>query len=345
MSLLADFDGPATFALDGASAAAEPDVGALRAVAAAVADGLGRPRKRLPAWLLYDRRGSDLFERITDLPTYYLTRTERALLAAHAGEMIDAAGPPLGVVELGAGTASKTGLLLAALLARQERVLYRPVDVSPTALAQAAADLAHTERLTVRPVVARYPDQLGFLDPVGERRLVLFLGSNIGNFNPLEARTLLTALRRRLAGGDALLIGADRRKSPRILLPAYDDPEGVTAEFSRNVLHRLNRELGADFDLDRFSHLVRWNQAASRIEIYLQSRVAQRISLPTPGLQIRLREGERIHIESSYKLGIRRLAALFTRAGLRLERSWYDQRRWFGVHLVRVPPPNGRSLH
>lgn len=345
MSLLADFGGSATLALDGASAAPTADVGALGAVAAAARNGLGRPRKRLPAWLLYDRRGSDLFERITELPTYYLTRSERAILAANAAEMIDAAGPALGVVELGAGTASKTGLLLAALLARQERVVYRPVDVSPSALAQAAADLARTERLTVRPVVARYPDELGFLDHAGERRLVLFLGSNIGNFNPLEARTLLTALRRRLAAGDALLIGADLRKSPRILLPAYDDPEGVTAQFNRNVLDRLNRELGADFHPDRFDHLVRWNQAASRIEIYLQSRGAQRIALPALGLDIRLRDGERIHTESSYKLGVRRLAALFARAGLRLERSWYDQRRWFGVHLVRVPPPRGRSLH
>src|SRR6185312_14251620 len=241
--------------------------------------------KRLPAWLLYDRRGSELFERITGLPTYYLTRSERAIFAAHAAEMIDAAGPP---------------------------------------------------RLTVRPVVARYPDELGFLGQVSGRRLVLFLGSNIGNFNPLEARALLGALRRRLAPGDALLIGADLRKSPRILLPAYDDPQGVTAQFTRNLLARLNRDLGANFDPRRFRHLVRWNQAASRIEIYLQSEEPQRVLIPALDLEVRFRAGERIHTESSYKLGRHRLAGLFGRAGLCLERSWYDQRRWFGVHLVRV---------
>ena len=329
-------DGTATVALGGTAPERSGEVSALAAVASAVRDGLLRPRKRLPAWLLYDRRGSELFERITGLPTYYLTRSERAIFAAHAAEMIDAAGPPLAVVELGAGTASKTGLLLAALLARQERVVYQPVDVSPSALAQAAGDLARTPRLTVRPVVARYPDELGFLGQVSGRRLVLFLGSNIGNFNPLEARALLGALRRRLAPGDALLIGADLRKSPRILLPAYDDPQGVTAQFTRNLLARLNRDLGANFDPRRFRHLVRWNQAASRIEIYLQSEEPQRVLIPALDLEVRFRAGERIHTESSYKLGRHRLAGLFGRAGLCLERSWYDQRRWFGVHLVRV---------
>ncbi|HVV53649.1 MAG TPA: L-histidine N(alpha)-methyltransferase, partial [Polyangia bacterium] len=315
------------------------------AVAAADRAGLLRARKRLPAWLLYDRRGSELFEEITELPEYYLTRTERAIFAARAGEMIDAAGPPLAVVELGAGTASKTGLLLAALLARQTRALYRPVDVSPAALALAAADLARLDRLTVSPVVARYPDELGFLalDPAAGRRLVLLLGSNIGNFNPGEARALLAALRRRLAPGDALLVGADLRKPARFLLPAYDDAAGVTARFNKNVLDRINRELDADFEPARFRHLVRWNQPASRIEIYLESEAAQRVRLGALGLEIPFRAGERIHTESSYKLTAARLARLFLGAGLQPERSWYDRGRRFGVHLARVP--DRRTLH
>jgi L-histidine Nalpha-methyltransferase len=332
-------DAGAAFPDDDARAVPAPDPATFRAVAAAVREGLLRPRKRLPAWLLYDRRGSELFERITELPDYYLTRTERAILAAHAPEMIDAAGPPLAVVELGAGTASKTGLLLKSLLARQARASYRPVDVSSAALAQAAAELSRLEGLAVDPVVARYPDELGFLARTAERTLVLFLGSNIGNFEPGAARKLLAAVRGRLAPGDALLIGADLRKPAAELLPAYDDAQGVTARFSKNVLVRLNRELGADFDVDRFRHLVRWNPAASRIEIYLQSQQPQRVRLPALGVEVRLRARERIHTESSYKLSAERLARLFASAGLRLERSWTDPGRRFGVHLLRVPSP------
>jgi dimethylhistidine N-methyltransferase len=330
----------------GGLAAPVPDGETFRAVAAAVRQGLSRPRKSLPAWLLYDRRGSELFERITVLPEYYLTRTERAILTAHAEAMVDAAGPPLTVVELGAGTATKTGLLLSALLARQAHALYRPVDVSPSALARAALELGDIDRLTVQPVVARYPDELDFLGEITGRRLLIFLGSNIGNFDPGRARALLAAVRRRLAPGDALLIGADLRKLAADLLPAYDDAAGVTAQFSKNVLARLNRELGADFDLDRFRHLARWNSAASRIEIFLESERAQRVALRALGLEIALRAGERIHTESSYKLSRERLFRIFRTAGLRPERSWYDPRRRFGVHLVRVPGRRAhRSLH
>ena len=337
------FAGGAASLDDDAGAAPDPEM--LRAVVAAVRDGLLRPRKHLPPWLLYDRRGSELFERITELPDYYLTRTERAILDTHAPEMIDAAGPPLTVVELGAGTASKTGLLLTALLARQPRASYRPVDVSPAALARAAAELSRLDGLTVDPVVARYPDELGFLARPAGRTLVVFLGSNIGNFEPRAARALLAAVRRRLEPGDALLIGADLRKSAAELLPAYDDAQGVTARFSKNVLERLNRELGANFDPDRFAHLVRWNPSASRIDIYLESRQPQRVRLAALGVELRLRAGERIHTESSYKLSAPRLARLFASAGLGLERSWTDGERRFGVHLLRVPHRPPRAAH
>jgi dimethylhistidine N-methyltransferase len=331
--------------VDAREAPAE-DPATLRAVVAAVRDGLLRERKHLPAWLLYDRRGSELFERITELPDYYLTRTERAILATHAQEMIDAAGPPLAVVELGAGTATKTGLLLSAVLARQARADYRPVDVSTAALTQAAAALSRVERLTVRPVAARYPDELGFLDGAGDRHLVLFLGSNIGNFDPRTARALLASVRRHLEPGDALLIGADLRKPAADLLPAYDDPQGVTARFNKNVLERLNRELGGTFDLERFRHVVRWNASASRIEIYLESQRPQRVRLEALGVEIPLRAGERIHTESSYKLSAERLGRLFAGAGLEPERSWFDRRRRFGVHLLRVPPrARRRRIH
>ncbi len=316
------------------SALATPDAAA---VADAVVRGLLRARKSLPAWLLYDDEGSELFEDITRLPEYYLTRTERAILQKDAAAMIAAAGPPLEIVELGAGSAGKTRLLLEAALAAQARVRYRPVDVSRAAIAQASAGLRGLRRLDLQPVIARYPEELGFLRlPTDHRRLVLFLGSNVGNYDPAAALRLLTAVRRCLKPGDALLIGADRRKSPTLLLPAYDDAAGVTARFSKNVLTRLNRELGADFRLDRFRHVVRWNDRASRVELYLESAVAQRVSIEALGAKVDFAARERIHTESSYKLTDRKMRGLLARAGFSPEASWTDARRWFGLTLARV---------
>ena len=307
-------------------------------VADAVRRGLSRARKRLPPWMLYDDRGSALFEDITCLPEYYLTRTERQILATHAGAIVETAGPPLEVVELGAGSASKTCLLLEALLGRQPRVRYSPVDVSPAALAQAAVELRRLRRLDVFPVVARYPEDLGFLRPRSGRRLVLFLGSNIGNYDPAAARTLLTAVRRHLEPGDGLLLGVDRRKDKSLLVPAYDDVAGVTARFNKNVLARINRELGAKFDLDRFRHTVVWNDRASRMELYLESAIDQRVPIAALGINVRFAAKERIHTESSYKLTDTKVRHLLVSCGFKPEQSWSDERRWFGVHLARVAP-------
>jgi L-histidine N-alpha-methyltransferase len=332
------------FAIDvqGAAVAAAPAEDTFAAVAAAARTGLHRVRKSLPPWLLYDERGSALFEDITRLPEYYLTRTERAILAAHAGAMLEAAGPPLEIVELGAGSAAKTCLLLEALLARQPRVRYRPVDVSPAALQQAAAELRRFRRLDVRPVVARYPEELGFLRGAEGRRLILFLGSNIGNYDLPAARALLAGVRRHLAPGDALLMGADLRKPRRLLLPAYDDAAGVTARFNKNVLARLNRELGARFELDRFRHVVAWNAVGSRMELYLESMVAHEVRIEGLGLEIDFAARERIHTESSYKLPVGRVRRLLRDSGFVPEATWYDEQRWFGVHLARVPAARGR---
>ncbi|MFL5308676.1 MAG: L-histidine N(alpha)-methyltransferase [Polyangia bacterium] len=322
-----------TGALDGADAAGATR----RAVIQAAREGLLRPDKRLPAWLLYDARGSALFEQITDLPEYYPTRTERAILTAHAAEMIDAVGPPVAVAELGAGTASKTRLLLSALLERQRGAVYVPIDVSPSALALAKTALASFRRLSVHPVVGRYPEDLGVLDAIPGRRLLLFLGSNLGNYDPEPAAALLSAVRARLRPGDAFLIGTDLRKSGRILVPAYDDAAGVTARFNKNVLARLNGDLGGDFDLQAFRHVVRWNAVASRVELYLESLRAQEVRLRALATVIPFAAGERIHTESSYKFTRQGVRALVGAAGFQWERSWEDERRWFAVHLVRVP--------
>jgi len=316
------------------------------AVAEAARQGLlAGPRKHLPAWLLYDDEGSALFEEITRLPEYYLTRTERAILATHAGAMLEAAaaGERLEIVELGAGSASKTRLLLEALLLRQRRVRYSPVDVSPAALAQAGAALRDLKRLDVCPVAARYPEELGYLrETTSVRRLVLFMGSNIGNYPVPAALRLLSAVRKCLAPGDAFLLGADRRKSLDVLRPAYDDAAGITARFSKNVLARFNRELGAKFVLERFRHVVRWNGRASRVELYLESVSAQRVPIPALGASVSFAAGERIHMESSYKLTGAATRRLLARAGFVPEATWTDARRWFGVTLARVPDKNDR---
>jgi dimethylhistidine N-methyltransferase len=306
------------------------------AVARAVHAGLGARPKRLPPWLLYDAQGSALFEEITRLPEYYLTRTERAILAAHADEMIAAAGPSLSLVELGAGSATKTRLLIEAALRRQPRALYVPVDVSPAALATATAHLgAGLPGLKLRPVVARYPEQLSWLGDVPPRRLVIFLGSNLGNYEPAEAVALLSAVAERLEPGDALLVGTDLRKSPELLLPAYDDAAGVTARFSLNLLARINRELGGGFDTGGFRHLARWNDHASRVELYLESAAAQVVPIRALGVEARFAAGERLHTENSYKFTVDGVRALLSAAGLRLEATWTDPRRWFAVHLGR----------
>ena len=200
---------------------------AFDAVGAAARAGLLRTRKSLPPWLFYDARGSALFEEITALPEYYLTRTERAILVRDAQAIVAAAGPPLEVVELGAGSAAKTEILLEALLEHQPRVTYVPLDVSATALLSARARLRRLRRVTVQPILARYPEGLTLpRPPEGTRRLVLFLGSNIGNYDPPAARELLTAVARALAPGDAFLLGADLRKPASVLLPAYADAQG-----------------------------------------------------------------------------------------------------------------------
>jgi L-histidine N-alpha-methyltransferase len=322
--------------------AAPPELAApdTAAVADAVRRGLLRARKKaLPPWLLYDDLGSTLFEDITRLPEYYLTRTERAILLRDAADIVETAGAPLEIVELGAGSAAKTRLLLEAALAVQPRVRYLPVDVSRAAIAQAASALRGLPRLDVRPVIARYPEELGFLrQPTDRRRLVLFLGSNIGNYDPASALELLEGVRARLAPGDALLIGADRRKSRSIVLPAYDDAAGVTARFNKNILTRLNRDLGATFKVDHFRHVVRWNDRASRVDLYLESAIAQRVWIAALGahVSVSFAAGERIHTESSYKLTLTRLRGLLARAGFAPEATWSDERRWFGLTLARV---------
>lgn len=306
-------------------------------VAEAVRTGLAARPRRLPAWLFYDAEGSRLFERITELPEYYLTRTERGILREHADAMIEraAGGRRLRVVELGAGSADKTRLLLRAAVARQRTVIYEPVDVSGSALALARERIEREiAGVRVRPLELDYTrglqlDALG----AGERRLVLYIGSSLGNFDPEEAAALLRGVRAGLAPGDALLLGLDMTRNASVLLPAYDDAAGVTAAFNKNMLVRLNRELGADFDVENFAHCAVWNEAESRMEMHLESRRAQRVRLAALGLELEFAEGERIHTENSYKYRRGDAEKLLAGAGFSVESRWSDERECFSVLL------------
>jgi L-histidine Nalpha-methyltransferase len=307
------------------------------AVALEVFEGLSATTKRLPSKLFYDHVGSALFEQITELPEYYLTRTERSILECFAGEILQHAGTPLTLVELGAGTASKTRILIEELLRRQSRALFYPIDVSPSALQEAVEQLGRQfPGLRVNPIVADYTGGVPALGRISGRKLVLYIGSSIGNFEPDESVRMLRRIRRTLRSGDALLLGADFAKSPKILLPAYDDSQGVTAAFNKNILARLNREFDANFDLDRFRHIPVWNRRQSRIEAYLESTTVQTTFLSALDLDVGFERGERIHTEISYKYTDAMIESILQESGFTLEHTWCDRKRWFGVHLARV---------
>jgi dimethylhistidine N-methyltransferase len=300
-------------------------------------EGLMKKPKALPPKLFYDAVGSELFERITELPEYYLTRTERSILAKHAGEMIAAAGQDVSLIELGAGTASKTRLLIRAALERQPRVSFYPIDVSRSALDAAMADLnGDFPGLSIVPVVNDYSHGLGQLSKLPGRKLLLYLGSSIGNFEPMQAGAMLRLMRASLSPGDALLLGTDMVKSADILVPAYNDSQGVTAAFNKNMLAHINRELAADFDLDRFEHVAFWNPECSRMEIHLESTRPQMVYLRQLDLRIHLNKGERIHTENSYKFTPTIVDAILDMAGFVREQTWMDDKGWFALNLARV---------
>ena len=315
---------------EASSEAPHPDSDLLNAIRAEALGGLNVPagkQKTLPPWLFYDDAGSALFEKITNLPEYYLTRAERAIFTEHADEIIRSAGCPVTIVELGSGTASKTGLLLAAAAKRQPELLYQPIDVSPSAVEQAAGAIRSAiPNVIVRPQIANYITNGYKIERIDDCSvLALYIGSSIGNFGPDDARSILRKLRKQVKNvGDAILLGVDlapnRDKSVEQLIAAYDDGSGVTAEFNKNILVRLNRELGADFNLDNFRHRALWNPQDSRIEMYLESTGAQTVHIDDR--QIVFAPGETIHTENSYK---------FTERGLRemLHDCGYSSPQWF----------------
>jgi len=302
-----------------------------------VARGLTSRPKTLPSKLFYDDRGSELFEAITRLPEYYLTRTEFEILESSSEEIARAVGPPVSVIELGAGTATKTGILLRAFTQRPARTRYFPVDISSSALTDAKERIQRECPLArIRPVVADFSNGFSFLREISGRKLVLYLGSSIGNFDWNDAVRLLGSVRDKLSSGDALLLGTDMVKEGSLLVPAYDDASGVTAEFNKNILHRLNRELDGDFDLNSFRHIAEWNPAQSRMEMYLESAREQSAVLRAAGLSVPFGCGERIHTENSYKYTMETVERMLCVSGFNLKRTWFDRSRWFGLHLANA---------
>lgn len=287
-------------------------------------------QKEIPSKYLYDEVGSALFEVITVLPEYGLFRADERLLRENA-ETIAAslsAGPAV-VAELGSGTGRKTFWLLDAL-AKKQPIVYRPIEISQKALDQNARELGQLRDVDVRPLQQSYLDGLlsvASARKLNEQLLVLFLGSTIGNFESDAAELFLTEVREALCPGDTLLLSADLEKPLSQLLPAYDDPLGVTASFDLNVLARINRELGADFDLSGFRHLARYDESERRIEMHLLSTRAQRVQIPLAHCSVPFLEGETIWTESSHKYRPEELKEMGRRSGFRPLRQWLD-REW-----------------
>jgi L-histidine Nalpha-methyltransferase len=290
--------------------------------------GLSQPRKTLPAKLFYDDEGCRLFGEITRLPEYYLTRTERALLSQVASEIPHR--PGVALIEYGASDEAKAALLLKHVMASA----YVPIDVAGPALDALTARMAVTHsELPVFPIAADFLAPLALPKAVnGSSRLGFFPGSTIGNLDPIAARSFLLQARQTLGPDAEFLVGVDLRKDPEILIPAYNDPQGVTAAFNCNLLVRLNREAGADFDLSGFRHRAVWNGELGRIEMHLESTRPQTITLA--GASIPFASGETIHTENSYKHTIAGFKTLAASAGWRSRAVWTDADELFSLHLL-----------
>lgn len=299
-----------------------------------VLTGLARDQKSIPSRWLYDARGSRLFDDITELDEYYPTRTELTILHEQADAMAEAIGPDAVIVEYGAGSLLKVRILLDAL---EHPKAFVPVDISSEHLKGAADELKSTYGdLDVYPVAADFMDTnlASNLPEGGGRRAGFFPGSTMGNLLDKDIDSFLRTTREDLGDGSCFIIGLDQPKSPDILVPAYDDAKGVTADFNLNLLRRINRELGGNFDLDSFAHEARWNSADSRIEMHLRSVKAQ--SVEVAGRTFEFEKGETIHTENSRKIALDRFAEMAESAGWELTRKWTDAKGLFAVVLLEA---------
>jgi L-histidine Nalpha-methyltransferase len=310
------------------------------AFAGDVQAGLSRKAKSLPPKYFYDDLGSRLFEAICFLPEYYLTRAESEILQSSAVDIVSSIGGPVRLLELGSGSSEKTRYLIEALLAKQPELHYLPVDISDSSLELASQRLLRLyPGLRITAFAADYFTALKALAArvpavPGCRTVAVFLGSNIGNFGRDESREFLCAVRELLSPEDALLLGADLKKSPEILIPAYDDTLGVTAAFNLNLLARINRELDGNFDVKKFQHSAIYNDELGRIEIHLVSREPQIVRIHAVDLEAHFEKGETIRTENSYKFDTEQLAALARDTGFSLANSWFDSAHLFSFNLL-----------
>lgn len=312
-----------------------------------LAAGLRSTPRSIPSKYFYDDRGSELFDAICDLPEYYPTRAEQALLDESAPQIAKTTRANE-LVELGSGTARKTRTLISALLARGQGLHYAPLDISEYALEEAVSAVSvEFPHVRLEPIVCDYTQSLEALDP-DPGCLVAFLGSTIGNFPNDQAVALLRRLRARLAAGDWLLLGLDLVKPIEVLEAAYNDDAGLTADFNRNILRAVNREVAANFDPNAFDHLAFFNSVASQIEMHLVARSDQSVQLEALGLEIDLSKGDRIRTEVSRKFTLRSTVGLLAEAGFALHRWFPSPERYFALALASVAdittvPDNSRG--
>ena len=303
-----------------------------------VRTGLTSKPKHLSPKYFYDELGSQLFDAICLLPEYYLTRAENEIFERYADEIVASVDGATTLLEMGSGSASKTKRIIEALLRKQERLLFVPVDISASALESSSRILLQSfPHLRIEAYAAEYFSALEELTRHPRpRTLALFLGSNISNFGLEEAPRFLRALRSVLQLDDALLLGADLKKEREILEPAYDDSLGVTAAFNLNLLARVNREFDGNFNPKYFKHNARYNENMGRVEIHIQSTRAQTVTIKKLDLEIRFEEGERIHTENSYKYDLADIERLAAETGFRCERTWLDEKKLFSSNLLRA---------
>lgn len=302
----------------------------------AVRAGLTAGTKSLPCRFFYDELGSQIFEEICDLDEYYPTRTEHSILESCAEELTAMFPGRTSLVELGSGSSSKTRVLIESFLARHGALRYMPVDISRSILEESAQSLLDDyEALEVIAIAAEYVHGLRRIKSHdAPSKLIVWLGSSIGNFELGEAATFLTRVRRAMGEHDRLLVGMDLAKNGDVLEAAYDDSKGVTARFNKNILERINRELGGHFDLESFEHRATYSEAAGRVEIRLVSTCAQDVAIDALGVKIAFEKGETIHTENSHKYRGEQIEQLIKAADLELERQWFDDDGLFSVNLL-----------
>ena len=312
---------------------------------------LASKNKYLSPKYLYDKVGSQLFEQICIQPEYYLTRTEASILSKYAPVISKLLGNNIHIIELGSGSSSKTAILLSHFSSQKKRIYYFPIDISSTILAESAQRLKSQfpkasivgiasdynmgiERAAAECKVAEKVKKKNNNDDISYTKLVLFLGSSIGNFELIEARSLLRSVRQRLNASDFLLVGFDLQKDESVLNAAYNDKAGITAKFNLNLLARINRELGGNFELEKFEHYAFYNHEQHRMEMHLISKIDQQLNIGALGKTFSLKKGESIHTENSYKYSVNQIAALAEDCGFGIEKNFTDKKRWFNLALL-----------